>query len=115
MPNEPSQWLESKKQFVGQKYGKALVKWLNDPHVSPKFIEELLLNTQVVFRWLAEYVSVRELVIAHKKKKLPPAFWDSHEKLNEVLAKFTYAPQIDLHEFPDGERVSWTLVAEEPP
>jgi len=28
---------------------------------------------------------------------------------------FIHAPQIDLHELPDGERVSWTLVTEESP
>ena len=115
MANKHSHQLTLKKHFGGQKPGLALVKWLNDPQTSPKFVEDLLLNAQVVFQWLAEFPSLHELNVARKKNKLPPEFWDSHQKLNETLATFTSAPQIDLHEFPDGEPVSWMLVTEESP
>jgi hypothetical protein len=113
MPKKPSQWLESKKGIEGQKPGEALVKWLNSPLVGPKFLEELLLKAQFVFQWVSEYGNLHDLNVARKKKKLPPDFWDSHQELNQTLATFTYAPQIDLHELPDGERVSWTLVTDD--
>jgi hypothetical protein len=115
MSMKKSQWLSNGKLFTGQKAGQALVKWLNDPHVSPKFVEDLLRVAQVVFRRIAKYGSLRELNIARRQKKLAPAFWDCHRKLNKTLATFTYAPQIYLHEFPDGDRVSWMLATEEPP
>jgi hypothetical protein len=123
MSKKSSQSLKKKKQFEGQKSGNALVKWLNDPHVGPKWpnaphlipklVEDLLRDAQFVFRWIAEYGSVRELNMARKQKKLPPAFWGCHQRLNDTLAAFKYAPQIDLHEIFDGERVSWSLVTEE--
>jgi hypothetical protein len=113
MPKKPSQWLESKKGIAGRKPGEALVTWLNSPPVGPKFVEELLLKAQFVFRWIAKYESLHELNVARKQGELPPDFWDSHQELNETLAKFTYALHIDLHEFPDGERVSWLLVTED--
>jgi hypothetical protein len=113
MTKKPSQWLESKKGIEGRKPGEALVVWLNSPPVGPKFVEELLLKAQFVFRWITKYESLHELNVARKKGELPTEFWDSHQELNETLAKFTYAPQIDLHEFPDGERVSWFLVTED--
>lgn len=115
MNKKQSLWLKKKKQFAGQKPGDALVKWLNDPNINPKFVEDLLADAQTVFRWTAEYGSVRELNVARKQKKLPPAFWDSHQRLNQTLATFTHAPHIDLHEFPDGERVSWMLVTDDFP
>lgn len=115
MPEKTSHWLQPKKQFAGQKPGLALAKWLNQTHAGRKFVEDLLLDAQVVFWWAAKYRTLRELNVARKKKKLPPEFWDSHQKLNETLATFTYAPQIDLHEFPDGERVSWIVVTQESP
>jgi hypothetical protein len=113
MPKKQSQSLESKKEFVGQKPGEALAKWLNEPDLSPKLVEELLMNAQFVYRWIAEYPTLHRLNVARKKKELPSEFWDSHQKLNESLADFAYAPQIDLHELPDGERVSWTLITED--
>jgi hypothetical protein len=113
MPKKPSQWLESKIGIEGRKPDQAMVKWLNSHPDGPKFLEELLLKAQFVFRWIAEYESLRELTVARKKGKLPAEFWNSHEELNETLAKFTFAPQIDLHEFPDGERVSWFLATDD--
>jgi len=114
MGNKQSHWLDSKKHFGGQKPGLALVKWLNDPPTSPKFVEDLLSHAQLVSQGLAEYPSLHQLNVARKKKKLAPEFWDSYQKVNEMLATFTYAPQIDLHDFYDGERVSLTLVTEQP-
>jgi hypothetical protein len=90
-----------------KKPGESLAKWLNQPDLNPKFIEDFLQNAEVVFRWIAEYPSLHQLNVAKKKKKLPLGFWDSYQKINDTLAEFTYAPQIDLHELPDGERVSW--------
>jgi hypothetical protein len=113
MQKKPSQWLESKKGIEGRKPGEALVEWLNAPLVGPKFVEALLLKAQLVFRWIAKYESLHELNVAQRKGKLPAEFWDSHAELNETLARFTYAPHIDLHELPDGERVSWSLVTED--
>jgi hypothetical protein len=104
-----------KKQFEGQKPGNGLVKWLNDPDFSPKVLEDLLLDAQVVFRGIEQYGSLHNLNVARKQKKLPAAFWECHQRLNETLVKFTYAPQIDLDDFPDGERLSWMLVTEQPP
>ena len=54
MSNKTSQWLSSKKQFEGQKPGNALAKWLNNPDFSPEFLEELLLDAQVVFRGIEQ-------------------------------------------------------------
>src|SRR6266849_5570594 len=113
MPNKQSQWLEPKKQFGKHKPGEALAKWLNQPDLNPKRVEELLMNAQIVYRWIAEYPSLHRLNVARRNKKLPSEFWDSYQKLNETLASFAYAPQIDLHELPDGERVSWTLITED--
>ena len=59
------------------------------------------------------YPTLHRLNVARRNKKLPSEFWDSHQKLNETLASFAYAPQIDLGELPDGERVSWTLITED--
>jgi hypothetical protein len=53
------------------------------------------------------------LNVARRQQKLPPEFWDSYQKLNEVLATFAHAPQVDLHELEDGKRVSWTLITED--
>lgn len=113
MPKRPSQWLESKKEFVGQKPGEALAKWLNEPDLNPKLVEELLMNAQFVYRWIAEYPTLHRLNVARKKKKLPPEFWDSHQKLNEALANSAFAPQVDLHDLEDGKWVSWTLITED--
>jgi hypothetical protein len=125
MPKKSPHTLKKKKQFEGQKPGDALVKWLNAPQVSPKwpnappfnpkFVEDLLLNAQVVFRGIAEYGSLRELDVARKQEKLPPEFWECHRKLNKTLAKFVYAPHIDLHEFPGGDQVSWILATKHSP
>lgn len=101
--------------------GDALVKWLNGAHPSitfagtRKLVETLLLHAQMVCRVTRKYASVHKLRIALKQKKLPPAFWNCHQRLNAMLSKFTYAPQIDLHELPDGELVSWVLSVEETP
>jgi hypothetical protein len=125
MAKNNNHWLDSVKHFGGQKPGLALVKWLNDPpqttpkwpnapKPSPKFVEELLSHAKVVFQGLAEYPSLHQLKVAKQKKKLAPEFWESHQRLNAILATFTYAPRIDLDEFPDGERVSWMLVTECP-
>lgn len=115
MPKKKSYWLHGKKQFAGQKPALALAKWLNQPHAGRKFVEDLLLDAQVVFWWVAKYRTLRELNVARKKHELPTKFWDSHQNLNETLATFTCAPQINLHELPDGERVSWIVVTEESP
>jgi hypothetical protein len=53
------------------------------------------------------------LNVARKQEKLPPEFWDSYQKLNEALATFAHAPQVDLHELEDGKRVSWNLITED--
>jgi hypothetical protein len=113
MSNKTSQWLDSKKQFKGQKPGKALVAWLNEHPKDSKFVYELLMDAQCVFHWTRKYDSIRKLAAALKSKKLPAQFGKSHHSLNETLAKFAYAPQIDLHELPNGERVSLTLVTED--
>jgi hypothetical protein len=121
MANNTTQTLRIAKSFKGQAQGDALVHWLNSTHLGltfigkPKFVETLLLHAQMVCRITQKYKSVQKLRIALKQKKLPPAFWDCHQRLNAMLAKFTYAPQIDLHELPDGERVSWVLSAQETP
>jgi hypothetical protein len=114
MSKKPTQWLESKKGIEGRKPGEALVKWLNAPPSDPKFLEKLLRKAQFVFGWIVKYESLHGLNVARRKGKLAAEFWNSHQELNETLANFTYAPQIDLHEFPDGERVSWFLVTEDP-
>jgi hypothetical protein len=114
MSKKASQWLIPQKQFEGQKPGKSLVKWLNDPRLDPKFLEKLLFEAQAVFRGAVQYGNLEKLNVARNQKKLPPAFWDSYTRLNDTLAAFTYAPQIDLQEFPE-ERVSWILVAEKSP
>jgi hypothetical protein len=113
MPKKPSQSLESKKGFVGRKPGEALAKWLNQPDLNPKPVKELLMNAQVVYRWIAEYPTLHRLNVARRQEKLPPEFWDSHQKVNEALANFAFAPQIDLHDLEDGKRVSWTLITED--
>jgi hypothetical protein len=112
MPKKQSQSLESKRGFVGRKPGEALAKWLNQPDLNPKAAEELLMNAQVVYRWTAEYPTLHSLNAARKQQKLPPAFWDSYQELNDALANFAFAPQIDLHQLEDGKRVNWTLIAE---
>lgn len=108
MPKKKSLWLESKK--TSGSIGKWLASWLNDPDFDRKFVEELLVDAQIVHRWLAEYPTLHRLNVARREKKLPTQFWKSHEALNEKLANLVFAPQIDLHELPDGERVSWTLI-----
>lgn len=107
--------LESKKQFVGGKPAVALVKWLNTPENNTKLVERLLHHAQVVFGWTSVFGSIRELNLARKSGKLPESFWKHHRRLNQTLAEFTFAPQIDLHELPDGERVGWILVTEDSP
>jgi hypothetical protein len=113
MPKKPSQSLELKMGFVGRKPGEALAKWLNQPDLNPKPAEELLMNAQVVCLWTAEYPTLHSLNAARKQKKLPPAFWDSYQKLNDALANFAFAAQIDLHQLEDKKRISWTLIAED--
>src|ERR1700685_211383 len=113
MPKKPSQSLESKKEFVGRKPGEALAKWLNKPDLNPRPVEELLMNAQVVYQWIGEYPTLHFLNAAQRQKKLPPAFWDSYQKLNEALANSAFAPQVDLHDLEDGELVSWTLITED--
>lgn len=113
MPKKSSQSLESKIEFVGRKPGKALAKWLNQPDLNPNPLEELLINAQIVHRWIAEYPTLHRLNVARKQQKLPPEFWDSQQKVNDALANFAFAPQVDLHELEDGKRVSWTLITEE--
>ncbi len=115
MPKKASLVLESKKQFVGGKPAVALVNWLNTPENNTKLVERLLHHAQVVFGWTSVFGSIRELNLARKSGKLPEGFWRHHRRLNQTLAQFTFAPQIDLHELPDGERVSWMLTQEEPP
>jgi hypothetical protein len=103
------------KRFGGEKPGKALVKWLNDPDLTPEPLEDLLNEVQIVFRWIGKYSSLHKLNVARREKKLPLAFWKSHERVNDTLAKLIYAPQIDLHEFPNGERVSRMLATDHLP
>ena len=113
MPRKPSQWLKSKKEFVGKKPGEAMAKWLNDPDLNPEPVKELLINAQVVYGWIAEYPTLHRLNVARRQEKLPPEFWDSHQRVNEALANFAFAPQIDLQELEDGKRVSWSLITED--
>src|SRR5207248_10605503 len=47
---------------------------------------------------------------AHGKNK-PSAFSNSFQKMNETLASFSYARQLDLDELADGNGLSWALVA----
>ena len=117
MSKVPSQWLIPEKGLDGDKPGKALAKWLNQPDLAlaAKFVEELVLEAQFVFRWIKKYDSLRKLNLARRQNKLPPSFWKSHEKLNETLANLTYAPQVDLHEIEDGESISWNLISERLP
>ena len=114
MLKKPKTWLDAKTPFGRQKPGQALAKWLNEADISQKFIEELLADAQYVFRWVAEYGSLHALNVAKKKKNLPQEFWDAHQKLNETLATFICAPQVDLDFLPD-ELLDWSVVAEEPP
>src|SRR3954463_3369260 len=118
MANHKSRWLESRKRFKGQTPGQGLVKWLNDPHLNPKFVHanpkpigDLISKAQAVFRWLEKYGSSAQV----KKKNVPPDVWDSYVALNETLATFTHAPYVDLQEFPDGEPLTWLLVTEQSP
>ena len=117
MVKQVKRWSESFRHYEGEKPGESLVKWLNEPSTSPKFIEELLADAQTVFKSLEKYTSLRKIRAAQRSNKLPAEFFSAHEKLNETLISFTHAPQIDLHEFefPDGERLSWRLVTDESP
>jgi len=83
------------KKFKGQAPGEALAKWLNHPDLNPNEVIELLMHAQVVYRWKEEHAGI------HGKKK-PPAFWDSFQKVNETLATFSYAQQLDVNELADG-------------
>jgi len=106
-----------------------LANWLNDPPMPAKnarwlnalplaaknYLEELLTDAQAVFRTVATYKNFHELMIAHKDGKLESGFWKIHQRLNEKLARFIHAPHIDLHQFYDGDRVSWSLATDESP
>ena len=121
-----SRWLDSRRHYAGERPGEALVAWLNHPKpklsfVNPQpnqtFVKGMLTDAQTVYRYAEQYGSLHKLLFAHRHKKLPTDFWKSHERLNNTLATFTHAPQIDLHEFYDlnGHRVSWTMVTEQSP
>jgi hypothetical protein len=112
---KPSRWLNSNRHFVGKRPGDALAAWLNALQPNQPFVKRILADAQFVHRHAEKYGSLHGLMSAHKQKKLPPGFWTSHRRLNETLATFTHAPQIDLHEFYDAKRVSWTIVTEQSP
>jgi hypothetical protein len=78
-------------------------------------VEQLLADARVVFGCLADFSSFRQFRVAERSEKLPGEFAESYERLNETLAKLTYAPKIDPHDFFDGSPVSRTLVTEEFP
>ena len=68
MSKKASQWLIPQKQFEGQKPGKSLVKWLNDPRLDPKFLEKLLFEAQAVFRGAVQYGNLEKLNVARNQK-----------------------------------------------
>ncbi len=110
---------------MGQKPGIAFVNWLNEPPsgkwlydtpLSAKnFLEELLVDVQTVHRCLANYGNMQELRAADKDGKLETGFWETYGRLNEKLATFIHAPQMDVDEFYDGNRICWRLKTEEAP
>lgn len=110
-----SRWLESYRHYVGKKPGPMLAKLLNEGFHERGFIEILLSDAQLVCHWLQQYKGVRELNTARKQKKVPPELWEAHSRLNETLASFLHAPQVDIHDFGNGERVTWILQTTEPP
>jgi hypothetical protein len=110
-----SRWSESYIHYEGKKPGPALARWLNEALPDKNFIENLLADAQVVSHRTGKYKSLRELNTARKQKKLPLDFWDVHSRLNDRLAAFTHAPQIDLHDLEDGDRLSWFLVTDKKP
>lgn len=114
MTKRPSRWLDAQSHDDGSRPGKALVTWLNDADHSHPFVEQLVADAGLVFQGLVKYDSLHQLVVAQRKKKIASDFWKSLERLNETMATFTYAPQVDPHEFYDGRRLSRSLVAEEP-
>jgi hypothetical protein len=77
-------------------------------------VQELLIDARIVFTHLTKYKSVGQLNVARRNKKLPGEFWESYERLNEILEAFTYAPRLDLHAVYDGSPVAWTLADDSP-
>ena len=114
MVKRVSRWSDSQRHAEGSRPGKALVDWLNDPGNSHVFVKRFVADARLVFEWLEKYDSLRELVVAQREKKVSSDFWKSLQRLNQTMASFTYAPQVDPHEFYDGYRLSRSLVAEEP-
>jgi hypothetical protein len=110
-----SRWSESYRHYAGEKPGRALARWLNEPAAHADFVTELLADAQLVCYWMDKYESLKELIKAWKQKKLPVSFWTAHGRLNEKLATFTHAPHIDLHDLGTGERLSWMLVTDARP
>jgi hypothetical protein len=110
-----ARWSNSLAQSKGFKPGVALAKWLNDPDVGYVFFEGLMADARLVFHWLSKYESLHDLVVAHRKKKVPDEFWDSLQRLNDALETFIYVPQVNLDEFYDGHRLSRALVPTESP
>jgi len=122
----PSHQLRSRRSYRGEKAGKALAKWLNKPAPGLTFkwmmqpasghslIQELLIDAQAVFFQLAKYKSRDQFSEARRKKKLPPQFAKSYDRLNGMLGSFTHAPRIELDGIYEGPLVSWMLSDDSP-
>jgi hypothetical protein len=105
----PKLWLDTKSW--GEQAGKLLAKWLNEPDLNPRRVEELLTNAQLVYRWIAKYPTQHRLNVARRQKKLPPEFWNALQKLNKTLVTLAYAAQIDLNWLDDGNPLSLMLIS----
>src|SRR4051812_45557422 len=103
MVKPPSHQLQTRRAYRGQHAAMALAKWLNKrssghtgkglmfPLADQSSVEELLIDAQVVFRWLSKYKSTGQFNAARREKKIPPAFGESYDRLNDVLGEFTRA------------------------
>jgi hypothetical protein len=126
MVKAPSHQLHQRRWYRGEKAGKALVKWLNQsapghsfkwamaPTSGRPFVQELLVDAQVVFRQLTKYKSAGQFHAAHRAKKIPSEFLVSYGRLNEGLGMFIRAPSVELQDVYDGSLVSWMITDESP-
>jgi hypothetical protein len=124
MPIGRRRRLEPSRHYAGQRAGHALVAWLNGRQselswLNPqqwkqKVMEELLEDATVVFGYLPKYPTHHEFYVATKTKKSPKRFWECYERVNKTLLSFTQAPYIELHEFYEGNPITWTVAEDSP-
>jgi len=124
MSKAASHQLHKRSWVQAEKAGKALAKWLNTPPSGHKFkwqadsghtlVQELVIDAQAVFHHLKTYDSVGQFHVVRRKKKLPPQFSKSYERLNEILGTFTHAPRIDVDAVFDRNLVSWVMTDDSP-